>query len=206
MKMVWKKNDKKRAAPIKPTPASLPFDRAEEGGDGDACSSSSQTDAQNQIPESAPDESRIAESFESEGNKLAENGRYHEALSKWEAALTLMPDRAILHEEKAQVLLEIGEAWKALKAATRATELEPLWAEAWVTLGRAQLNFGEPEASIESFDKALSIKPDLEEVQSDRQTALHHVKKRKRLQIAGSDVVGHRYTVKDENQEGPLGD
>lgn len=46
------------------------------------------------------------------------NGRYYEALTKWEAALTLMPERAILHEQKAQVLLEIGEAWKALKAAT----------------------------------------------------------------------------------------
>lgn len=30
-----------------------------------------------------------------------------------------MPDRAELHEQKAQVLLEIGEAWNALKAATR---------------------------------------------------------------------------------------
>ncbi|CAN6476026.1 unnamed protein product [Victoria cruziana] len=197
--MVWKKNDKKRAASLNPTSLNLPFDRADEGS-GVTSPSSSQAGAQNQIPESEPDESKIAESFESEGNKLAENGRYYEALTKWEAALTLMPERAILHEQKAQVLLEIGEAWKALKAATRATELEPLWAEGWITLGRAQLNFGEPEASIESFDKALSIKPDLEEAKSDRQTALHLVKKRKRLQIAGTDVVGHRYTVKDENE------
>ncbi|XP_028107849.1 tetratricopeptide repeat protein 33-like isoform X8 [Camellia sinensis] len=55
--------------------------------------------------------------------------RYHEALGKWEAAITLMPERAVLHQQKAQVLLEIGEAWNALKAATRATELEPSWAE-----------------------------------------------------------------------------
>lgn len=30
--------------------------------------------------------------------------------------------------------------------------------QAWVTLGRAQLNFGEPDSAIESFDRALSIK------------------------------------------------
>lgn len=30
--------------------------------------------------------------------------------------------------------------------------------QAWITLGRAQLNFGEPDSAIESFDKALSIK------------------------------------------------
>ena len=47
-------------------------------------------------------------------------GKYREALGKWEAAITLMPERATLHEEKAQVLLEIGETWKSLTAATRA--------------------------------------------------------------------------------------
>ena len=30
--------------------------------------------------------------------------------------------------------------------------------QAWVTLGRAQLNFGEPDSAILSFDKALVIK------------------------------------------------
>lgn len=30
-----------------------------------------------------------------------------------------MPESAVLHEQKAQVLLEIGDSWNALKAATR---------------------------------------------------------------------------------------
>ena len=47
------------------------------------------------------------------------DGNYREALGKWEAALNLMPGNAVLHEQKAQVLLEIGDAWSALKAATR---------------------------------------------------------------------------------------
>ena len=47
------------------------------------------------------------------------DGKYREALGKWENALTLMPGKAVLHEQKAQVLLEIGDAWNALKAATR---------------------------------------------------------------------------------------
>lgn len=48
-----------------------------------------------------------------------QDGKYREALGKWEAALTLAPDVPVLHEQKAQVLLEIGDAWNALKAATR---------------------------------------------------------------------------------------
>ncbi|XP_059277908.1 uncharacterized protein LOC132032144 [Lycium ferocissimum] len=89
---------------------------------------------------------------------LLKERKYSEALGKWESALLLMPDRAILHEQKAQILLELGETWKALKAATRATELEPSWGEAWVTLGGAQLNYGEPDSAIESLDRALAIK------------------------------------------------
>jgi hypothetical protein len=33
-----------------------------------------------------------------------------------------------------------------------------MFLQAWVTLGRAQLNFGEPDSAILSFDKALAIK------------------------------------------------
>ena len=49
-----------------------------------------------------------------------EEGKYVAALGKWEAALVLTPEKAVLHEQKAQVLLEIGETWKALQAATPA--------------------------------------------------------------------------------------
>jgi len=51
---------------------------------------------------------------------IFKEAKYREALGKWEAAITLMPEKATLHEQKAQVLLEIGDAWGALKAATRA--------------------------------------------------------------------------------------
>ncbi|KAG5612048.1 hypothetical protein H5410_023329 [Solanum commersonii] len=61
---------------------------------------------------------KLVESFQQQGNKIAEEGKYREALGKWESALLLMPDRAILHEQKAQILLEFGETWKALQAAT----------------------------------------------------------------------------------------
>lgn len=50
---------------------------------------------------------------------ILQTGKYREALGKWESALTLTPEVAVLHEQKAQVLLEIGDAWNALKAAMR---------------------------------------------------------------------------------------
>ncbi|XP_060198358.1 uncharacterized protein LOC132627185 isoform X1 [Lycium barbarum] len=131
---------------------------------------------------------------------IQQEGKYSEALGKWESALLLMPDRAILHEQKAQILLELGETWKALKAATRATELEPSWGETWVTLGRAQLNYGEPDSAIESLDRALAIKPDSVEARNDRQAALHHIQRRKQLQTSGLSMNQNRFAVVDKTE------
>ncbi|CAA3026399.1 tetratricopeptide repeat 33 [Olea europaea subsp. europaea] len=173
MKMTWKKNQNKKR-PISHY-SNLPFDdEVNQNDDANTKTKTTGTDvveedkavqneelSNKEISASGNGEEnakKLGEEYEAQGNKLAEDGNYQEALGKWETAIVLMPERAVLHEQKAQVLLELGESWHALKAATRATELEPTWAEAWITLGRAQLNFGEPDCAIESFDKALAIK------------------------------------------------
>ncbi|KFK42121.1 hypothetical protein AALP_AA2G213700 [Arabis alpina] len=154
MKLTWNKNPKKRPRVAVTSVTDLPFEK-------EASETESQRETSDQLNSSEigvnQSENHLAESFRAQGDKLAEEGKYEEALGKWEAALNLVPENAVLHEQKAQVLLELGEAWKALKAATRATEIDPSWAEAWTTLGRAQLNFGEPDSAIKSFESALSI-------------------------------------------------
>ncbi|KAI4307216.1 hypothetical protein L6164_030427 [Bauhinia variegata] len=206
MKLTWKKNKKR------PLPAvnNLPFENHQDDNVSQTDESHTHTHLNNNDPTQVrntdqhsdlpvPDATYLSKQFQAEGDKLAEEGNYREALGKWETAITLTPEVAALHEQKAQVLLEIGDAWNALKAATRATELEPSWAEAWVTLGRAQLNFGEPDSAIESFDRALAVKPDSEEARDDRKTSLHLVKKRKQLQSSGLSVSNNRYAVGDKS-------
>ncbi|XP_074558868.1 small glutamine-rich tetratricopeptide repeat-containing protein 2 isoform X3 [Curcuma longa] len=169
MKIVWKNKAKasggvggkkrSRSLPITLNP-DLPFDKGEDEA-STAAGGEADSENLNDRQEALTNEDRIrnlVECFRSQGNQLAEDGKYHEALGKWEAAVSLEPKNAVLHEQKAQVLLEIGDSWNAIKAATQATELEPSWCEAWLTLGRAQLNFGEPDSAIESFDKVLEIK------------------------------------------------
>ncbi|KAL3845485.1 hypothetical protein ACJIZ3_002888 [Penstemon smallii] len=206
MKMTWKKNPNDIKNKTRKRPINLPFE--------DINSNTEDTTPQplkeaqvlgNDKPSVSHQEDddkrkNLAHEFEALGNKFAEEGKYREALGKWESAITLMPERAILHEQKAQLLLELEEVWSALKAATRATELEPKWAEAWVTLGRAQLNYGEPDCAIESFDKALAMKPDSIEAKDDRQTALHLVKRRKQLHLTGSSSTESRFLVGDRGE------
>ncbi|XP_023551627.1 tetratricopeptide repeat protein 33 [Cucurbita pepo subsp. pepo] len=208
MKLTWKNkgNSKKRSFTAISSRSNLPFEvpgEVEEDGRVNRQDNEIDVKAVDRREDGASESSfsdlkRLAESFRDQGNTLAENGKLREALGKWETALTLMPENAVLHEQKSQVLLEIGEAWGALKAATRATDLDPSWAEAWITLGRAQLNFGEPDSAIESFDRALAIKPDSGDAQDDRKTATHLIKRRKQLHSAGLSSSENRYFVGDK--------
>ncbi|KAK6114939.1 hypothetical protein DH2020_007208 [Rehmannia glutinosa] len=202
MKMTWKKNlsdskGKTKKRPISFNP-NLPFEdlnssfdtntKAEPLKEDELLGNDVVGNKKTSLPNEEDDNSKnLAQDFEAQGNKLAEDGKYREALGKWETAITLMPERAVLHEQKAQVLLELGDAWNALRAATRA----------WITLGRAQLNFGEPDSAIESFDKALAIKPD-SEAKDDRQAALHLVKRRKQLHSTGLSSAENRFLVGDQ--------
>ncbi|XP_038884189.1 tetratricopeptide repeat protein 33 [Benincasa hispida] len=208
MKLTWKNkgNTKKRSLTAISRRSNLPFEVPDEVEEDDRANPQDKevnVEAIDRREDEASDRSfsdlkRLAESFQAQGDTLAEDGKFREALGKWETALTLMPENAVLHEQKAQVLLEVGEAWGALKAATRATDLDPSWAEAWITLGRAQLNFGEPDSAIESFDRALAIKPDSGDARDDRQTAMHLIKRRKQLHSAGLSSSKNRYLVGDK--------
>ncbi|KAK9828700.1 hypothetical protein WJX72_001594 [[Myrmecia] bisecta] len=110
------------------------------------------------------------------GNTQAASGRHSAALQSWHRALALTPRRGVLHELKAQVLLEVGHIWDALQSATTATELEPTWGDGFLTLARTQLNFGEPEAALASMEEVLRLDPThaeaLEEVPEIRMLVL----------------------------------
>ncbi|CAL0307876.1 unnamed protein product [Lupinus luteus] len=194
MKVTWKNNKKKRCL------LPLPLFKEKECEDGDEVNVPNTQQPQHQNQSEFEETRHLAKEFQAQGDNLALNGKYREALGKWETAITLAPDIAVLHEQKSQVLLEIGDAWNALKAATQATELEPSWAEAWVTLGRAQLNFGEPDNAIVSFDRALALKPDYEEALGDRKAASNLVKKRKQLHSSGLSSTENRFVVGDKDE------
>ncbi|KAM7392594.1 hypothetical protein PAMA_007621 [Pampus argenteus] len=94
-----------------------------------------------------------------EGALMAEEGRHWEAIKKWDEAIQLSPDDPLLYEMKSQVLTILQEVFPAVKAAEMAVKLRPLWWEAWRTLGRAQLNLGEVDLAVRSFQVAIHLSP-----------------------------------------------
>ncbi|KAK1300472.1 hypothetical protein QJS10_CPB13g00960 [Acorus calamus] len=176
MKIAWKK---KKPGAVKRLRPNLPFEEGEDLNEEDD-NTSRGTSETSISPESrgggGDDPARLAESFRALGDQLAEKRR------------CLPPSWETIGLERERLVIFVEGA----------TELEPSWAEAWITLARAQLNYGEPDTSIESFDKALSIKPDSIEAQADRETALNLIKKRKRLHLSGLDTRESRYAVRDK--------
>ncbi|KAJ4884651.1 Tetratricopeptide repeat (TPR)-like superfamily protein [Raphanus sativus] len=205
MKLTWNKNPKKRSRVALPNILDVPSEEEapetksqRQDDDSEVGGTHSGNDDGRRFDLEA---NKFVDSFRSQGDKLAEEGRYEEALGKWEAALNIVPENAVVHEQKAQVFLELGDPWKALKSASRATEIDPSWAEAWTTLGRAQLNFGEPDSAIRSFETALSINAESREAKEDLQAAKQLIKKREQLQTSGQDTDAKRFVVGDKKTE-----
>lgn len=116
-----------------------------------------------------------------EGVAAAEVGNFALALSKWDGAVALNPDDASLHELRSQGYLATENFWEAIQAAERAIVLDPSFSAALLTLGRAQLNFGEFEKATETFERLKTQDPSLardEDVEEDlarsRQLAADH--------------------------------
>uniref|UniRef100_K3Z085 Uncharacterized protein n=1 Tax=Setaria italica TaxID=4555 RepID=K3Z085_SETIT len=98
MKIAWGKNAKTKRQPVVvSTKPGLPFGVE---SDTEEAEKDETAGANTNCPGAKPLDT--AESLQHQGDKLAEEGKYHEALSRWEAALTLAPDNAVLYEQKAQ--------------------------------------------------------------------------------------------------------
>lgn len=92
-----------------------------------------------------------------EGCTLAEAGRYRAAMARWSEAIELEPQRAALYELLAQASMALGEDFRAIQFALRATQLAPTWGDGFLTLARSHLNFGELELAGKHMDTALAL-------------------------------------------------
>lgn len=115
-----------------------------------------------------------ARDYLEKGGLLAEQGMFSEAISQWILGLSANPppfEASRLWESRAQAHMALEEWFLAVQCAEFATQKDPSWADGFVTLGRAQLNLGEPSMAAASIQRALTIglenKSDEEEAKQD---------------------------------------
>lgn len=102
-----------------------------------------------------------------EGVRLAEEGKFWQAIARWEEALSARPEDARLWEMKAQALVQLHEWEGAVVAAERAVSLEKTWWAAHQTLGRAHLGLGRLEEARRCFQRAVHLHPEDEELRKE---------------------------------------
>jgi tetratricopeptide (TPR) repeat protein len=102
-------------------------------------------------------QSLSADEHKALGCSLAENGDMREALSHFELGLTLAPTDHFLWDLKSQVLLHFDKFLPAIKAAEEVVRLAPAWSEGYVSLARAQREFGEIEWALGNMQTAQGL-------------------------------------------------
>lgn len=108
-----------------------------------------------------------ARSYEEAGNERASQGDLEGALMQYKESLRYDDSAYKIHEQVAQLHLEMDQTFPAIQAATAATKLAPTWPIGFLTLSRAQLNHGEPLLALSSISEALRLDPDNDEITSE---------------------------------------
>jgi tetratricopeptide (TPR) repeat protein len=117
----------------------------------------------------------------------AEAGNYDAAITSFRQALFLQPKNFKVLEMLAQVYLETDQLLLALQAAEAAVQENERWKEGLQTLARCQREVGEVHLAQESFEKALRLDPESDELREElleAQALVSELEEKKKRQMA----------------------
>uniref|UniRef100_A0A2P2IWT1 Uncharacterized protein MANES_14G148900 n=1 Tax=Rhizophora mucronata TaxID=61149 RepID=A0A2P2IWT1_RHIMU len=108
----------------------------------------------------------LANEAKLEGNKLFGDGRYEEALFRYQVALEVTPEtslteelRSICYANRAICFLRLGKYEDTIKECTKALELNPSYVKALVRRGEAHEKLEHFEEAIADKKKILELDP-----------------------------------------------
>ena len=114
--------------------------------------------------ESSEEEGCDEEELKKRAVDSAKQGKFKESLTLFDQLIGRGCNKdATVFEMRSQILMEMDDRFEAVQSAHRATELDSDWYIAWLTLARAQLNFGEAELALKSAEMAMKKSPTKED-------------------------------------------
>lgn len=100
--------------------------------------------------------------------------------------------------------LQMDEFFAAVESAVKATKLAPAWPEGFLTLARAQINFGELDLGLETLKRAITLPAEDTEVKREiheefeRVIALVEQKSKIEQASLGGRIVRGQFVSKSE--------
>jgi tetratricopeptide (TPR) repeat protein len=89
---------------------------------------------------------------------------YADAETLWRDTLARNPQAWIAHNNLGVLLLQRGDAAGAIECHRRATQIQPLAADAWAALGAALTSAGRVDEGIAAYQRAITLAPGFAEV------------------------------------------
>lgn len=93
------------------------------------------------------------------GNRLAERGRFDDAIRYHDEALQLDPQLALAWSNKAYALSALCRMEESRAAAARAVELDPKLVVGWINVSNALVSLGRYADALRACERGLSIAP-----------------------------------------------
>jgi tetratricopeptide (TPR) repeat protein len=107
--------------------------------------------------EKSPNKPRVLYNL---GHALADQGRYEEALSAYQAAVRYKPDIAAYYNNLGSVYGKLGRHQEAFASYRQGLRLNPNSPRLYNNLGNAYKNLEQYEEAIAAYNKALTLQPD----------------------------------------------
>ncbi|MFC0517168.1 tetratricopeptide repeat protein [Mucilaginibacter angelicae] len=124
-----------------------------------------------------------------EGVALHDQGKYSEAIEKYQAALKLDPNYPTAYHEMSFTLFSSGKAKEAIPYLEKLMKLDPKSGGAYDMLGSIYDDDNQPEKAIELFQKGLSVDPDYQRLHYNLSITYYRVKKYKESEDCAVDAI-----------------
>lgn len=111
------------------------------------------------ISEVTQRESELADSWSKEGDALADQGKYEDAVNAYDVAISTNPQNADTWINKSKALCAQGNYDEAIEACEEALKINPRLAEAWSCKGNALIGLGRYDEAVRAYDEAIKIDP-----------------------------------------------
>ncbi|WP_413166934.1 tetratricopeptide repeat protein [Capilliphycus salinus ALCB114379] len=125
--------------------------------------------------DSSPD--FIADDYLKQGEALANENRYGEALNCFEKAVKLNSNLEEAWYNQGNILVRLSRYTEALKAYEQVVKIHPDKYEAWYNRGNVLVKLKRYSEALESYDRALAIQPNDDEAWHNRGVLLRKFKR-----------------------------